>query len=243
MRFALSMARNDLLNLRRDPLLIYLSLAPWLMLLLVRSAVPGLTVWLWDGYGVDVVPYYPLIISFFFIMEIPMIIGVIMGLLLLDERDDGILTALRTTPVSRGAFLSYRLWLMVGLSSTHILICTPLTGIVPPNLLPRLIPVALLSSLFAPLLALSMAAFAGNKLEGLALMKAFGVLLVGPVAAYFIRSDWQLVLGLMPSYWWARAYWTMERGGQMWMYLSAGAVYHAALILWLMRRFRRRAEL
>lgn len=243
MRFALSMARNDLLNLRRDPLLIYLSLAPWLMLLLVRLTVPGLTAWLREGYGVDLAPHYPLIISFFFIMEIPVIAGVIMGLLLLDERDDGILTALGVTPVSRGAFIRYRLWLTVGISSIHTLICIPLTGLVAPAVLPRMIPVALLSGLFAPLLALTMAVFAGNKLEGLALMKAFGVFLVGPVAAYFISSGWQLLFGLMPSYWWARAYWALERGGPVWIYLGVGAVYNGALILWLVRRFRRRAQI
>jgi fluoroquinolone transport system permease protein len=243
MRLTLSLARNDLLSLRRDPLLIYLALVPWLMVLLVRFAVPGLTVWLWEGYGVDLVPHYPLIVSFFFIMEIPMIIGVVMGLLLLDERDDGILTALGVTPVSRGRFLRYRLALMIGLSAAHILICTPLTGMIRPARLLQLIPIAVLSSLFAPLLALVMAAFADNKLEGLALMKAFGVLLMGPVAAYFIHSPWQLFLGLLPSYWWARAYWAMDNSGEMWAYLSVGTVYHMALILWLMRRFRRRAQM
>ena len=241
MRLTLSLARSDLFNLRRDPLLIYLALVPWLMVLLVRLAVPSLTVWLQEVYGIDLVPHYHLIVSFFFVMEIPMIIGVVMGLLLLDERDDGVLTALGVTPVSGLRFLRYRLWLMIGLSAVHVLVCANLTGLVPPEAWPRLVPVALGCSLFAPLLALIMAVFAGNKLEGLALMKALGVLLVGPVAAYFIRSEWQLVLGVMPSYWWARAYWALGRGSEMWACLGIGTVYHAALILWLTGRFRRRA--
>jgi len=243
MRLALSLARNDLFNLRRDPLLIYLALVPWLMVLLVRLTVPGLTIWLRQIYDIDLVPYYPLIVSFFFIMEIPMIIGVVMGLLLLDERDDGVLFALGVTPVSGLRFLRYRLWLMIGLSAVHVLVCAPLTGMVPPPAWPRLVPIAVLCSLFAPLLALILAVFAGNKLEGLALMKALGVLLVGPVAAYFIRSQWQLVLGVMPTYWWARAYWAMESGTEMWACLSAGAVYHTVLILWLVGRFRSRAQI
>jgi fluoroquinolone transport system permease protein len=243
MRLVLSLARNDLFSLRRDPLLIYLAAVPWLMVLLVRLTVPGLTVWLQEAHGVGLVPYYPLIVSFFFVMEIPMIIGVVMGLLLLDERDDGILTALGVTPLSRLRFLGYRLGLMIGLSAVHVLICIPLTGMVSPGTWPRLIPIAVLGSLFAPLLALIMAAYADNKLEGLALMKAFGVLLVGPVAAYFIRSRWQLVLGFTPAYWWARAYWAVERPGEMWACLGVGTGYHAALILWLAGRFRRRARI
>ena len=46
MRLVLSLAHNDLFSLRRDPLLIYLAAVPWLMVLLVRLTVPGLTVWL-----------------------------------------------------------------------------------------------------------------------------------------------------------------------------------------------------
>jgi fluoroquinolone transport system permease protein len=240
MRLALALARNDLFNLRRDPLLVYLALVPWLMVVLVRLAVPGLTVWLQETYRVDLHPYYPLIISFFFVMEIPMIIGVVMGLLLLDERDDGVLTALGVTPVSGLRFLRYRLWLMIGFSAAAVLVCTPMTGMLPAAAWPRLVPIAVGCSLFAPLLALIMAVFAGNKLEGLALMKAFGVLLVGPLAAYFIPSQWQLILGVFPSYWWARAYWAMESSGEMWACLSAGTVYHGVLILWLVGRFRRR---
>jgi fluoroquinolone transport system permease protein len=240
MHAAAALLSNDARSIRRDPLLIYLSLVPWLMVLLARTAVPGLTAWLRENYGFDLVPDYPLLVSFFFIMEIPMIIGVVMGLLLLDERDDGTLIALQVTPVSMAGYALYRMALTVGMSAVHILVCTPLTGMMPLSMMPLLIPIALLASLFAPLLTLAMAVFAGNKLEGLALMKGFGVFLVVPVAAYFIGSGWQALAGLMPSYWWAKAYWTMGRGAGMWVYLALGTVYHVLMIIWLLRRFERR---
>jgi fluoroquinolone transport system permease protein len=242
MRGVLAFSRNDVRNVRREPFLIYLAIVPWVMVLLARTAIPELTRWLAESSGFDLARLYPLLVSFFFIMEIPMIVGVVMGLLLLDERDDGTLIALQVTPVSMRGYAIYRMALTVALSAIHILICTPLTGLMPLSSLPRLIPIALLASLFAPLLALVMAAFAGNKVEGLALMKAFGILMVGPVAAYFIQSRWQLLLGVLPSYWWAKAYWATGAAGSMWLYLMAGTVYHVLLMVWLFRHFLSRVH-
>jgi fluoroquinolone transport system permease protein len=91
-------------------------------------------------------------------------------------------------------------------------------------------------------LALVMVVFASNKLEGLALMKGFGILLIGPLAAYFITSDWQLLLGVLPTYWPARAYWAASSGGMGWPFLLIGLAYYVLLLAWLLRRFRARLE-
>jgi fluoroquinolone transport system permease protein len=104
------------------------------------------------------------------------------------------------------------------------------------------LPSVVLASLIGPLLALVMVGFAGNKLEGLALMKGFGILLVGPLAAYFITSRWQLLLGLLPTYWPARAYWEVSSGGTGWPFLLVGLAYYALLLAWLLRRFQRRLD-
>ncbi len=82
--------------------------------------------------------------------------------------------------------------------------------------------------------------FAGNKVEGLALMKAFGILMLGPLAAYFVNSDWQLLLGILPSYWPARAFWAALAGETAWPFFAAGLFYHLLLVFLLTRRFQAR---
>lgn len=231
---------NDIRNIRRDSLLVYAVTVPWLLVLLVRLLVPSITTWLAERYAFDLEPYYALILSFFFILEIPLIFGVVMGLLLLDERDDDTLTALRVTPLSLEGYLAYRIGMAVLFSVVSILAMLPLTGLLDLSLVPAIIPIALVGGMIAPLLTMFLAAFAGNKLEGLALMKGFGILMLGPLAAFFIESRWQVLFGILPSYWPARAFWTAWEGGVFWPFLLAGVVYMAALLGWFLRRFQAR---
>ena len=65
---------------------------------------------------------------------------------------------------------------------------------------------ALAAAPAAPLLALFLAAFARNKVQGFALMKAAGVVIWPPVAAVFVPMPWQLLFGVSPVYWPARVY-------------------------------------
>ncbi len=72
------------------------------------------------------------------------------------------------------------------------LACYPIVGLVRLGL-GVLLPVALLSSLLGPILALLLATFAANKVGGFALMKTLGSVFFIPAAAYFIPSGWQLL--------------------------------------------------
>lgn len=229
---------NDLKSVRRESLLLYMLVIPPVMVVAVRLIIPAATDYATAGFGLDLVPYYPLLLSFFFVLQLPLVFGLLVGLLILDERDDDTLTALRVTPISMRGYALYRGGSAVLLSIFYVLVSLPLTGIMPEMLLPALLPIAVLSGLMAPACALTLATFAGNKVEGLALMKALGILLLGPLAAYFVSSNWQLLFGLFPTYWAAKAFWVASEGGNFWPYFLAGAAYNLALIALLLRRFK-----
>jgi fluoroquinolone transport system permease protein len=84
------------------------------------------------------------------------------------------------------------------------------------------------------------ATFAANKVEGLALMKVLSIFMLGPLAAYFVGSSWQLLFGLLPTYWPAKAFWVAGEGGNFWPYVLAGLAYALLLISLLLRRFRQK---
>jgi len=66
------------------------------------------------------------------------------------------------------------------------------------------------------------------------------VLLIAPIAAIFVPMPWQSALGIAPTYWPARLYWALgasEPG--WWIYLLAGLIYQALLVVVLLRRFER----
>jgi fluoroquinolone transport system permease protein len=167
---------------------------------------------------------------------------VIAGLLVLDERDAHTLTALRVTPLPILGYAGYRVGMTLLVSLVTLVLVLPLTGLLPLAQLLAVLPAVALACLLGPVLALVMVVFASNKLEGLALMKGFGILLIGPLAAYFITSDWQLLLGVLPTYWPARAYWAASSGSMGWPFLLIGLAYYVLLLAWLLRRFRARLE-
>ncbi len=85
-----------------------------------------------------------------------------------------------------------------------------------------------------------MAAFAQNKVQGLAIMKASGTFLVLPLLGYFVRSNWQWAFGLIPTYWPAKVYWILDAGESgAWIFFLVGVVFQVALLVALLGRFKR----
>lgn len=233
-----ALSLGDAKNIQRDSLLAWLGFAPILTALLVRIFLPRLTSWLLAEYAFDVTPYTDAFIGYFLVLLTPMIVGLIIGFLLLDERDDQTLTALQVTPLPLNGYLLYRLGLPVLLSVFMSGLVFPLAGLAP---LPftGLAALALLAALEAPLYALFLASFAENKVAGLALLKGVSTLLMLPMAAYFVPSNWQLLAGLIPTYWPLKLFWLVRGGGSYGGYFLVGLAFHLLLLIAFLRRFDR----
>ena len=240
MNFFAALGLNDLKSIRREPLLLYMLVIPPVMVLVLRLVLPRATTYLSENLGFDLLPYYPMLLSFFFVLQIPLLFGVLVGLLVLDERDDNTLTALRVTPISMRGYALYRGTGAVLLSFVYVLLALLLSGFVSPSLAFAVVAVALLAGLMAAVFALTVATFASNKVEGLALTKGLSVFMLGPLAAYFVPTDWQLFFGLLPTYWPAKTFWVAGEGGNIWPYALAGLIYSVLLLPSLLRRFRRK---
>lgn len=229
----------DRLSVRRDPLLRWMVLLPPGLALTVRWVFPTLLDRAEAAFAVELDPLYPAIAGYVLLILVPNLAGMVVGFLLLDQRDDDTLTALRVTPLPVGAYLAYRLALPVLLSAALTLALFPLAGLAGPGPL-ALLGAALGAAPFAPLFALFLAAFAANKVQGFALTKAAGALLGAPIAAYFMEPAWRWMLAPVPTFWPAMGYWALSEGRAAgWGFLLAGFVYQLALAALLLRRFRR----
>ncbi len=81
-------------------------------------------------------------------------------------------------------------------------------------------------------------AMAGNKIQGLAMVRALGMLIAGlPCLPWFIHSDWNLAFCVLPPYWAAKAFWEASDHATWWPYLVAGPGYNLAIAWPLFRRF------
>jgi fluoroquinolone transport system permease protein len=228
----------DLKNASRDPLLTWMPALPLFLALFLRAATPKIALLLESQWAFDLRPFYPLLMSNFVVMT-STVAGLVVGFLLLDERDDGTLLALQVTPLPPQSYLLYRLAAptLVGLMMT--LVGYPLAGLTPLPLVDQLM-VAVLGALSGPQIALVLALFAANKVAGFALLKVLNAVMMLPVAAYFAPLPWQWLAGLLPPYWPLKVFWLAAAGENYWLYWTIGLVVNLAAVALLLHWFARR---
>lgn len=225
-------------NLRRDSMLFWMLFGPLFMALALRFLLPWAAAGVQRQWALDLRPYFPLLFGFL-ILLCPVIYGIVVGFLLLDERDDHTLLALQVTPLPLSHYAVYRISVPVLVG----ILITPLAlWIAGDNSLttPQMLFVAAASAPMAPLYMFFLAVFAANKVQGLALMKATNIFLMAPVAVWFVPMPWQLLLGVLPPYWPVRLYWMLAAGEPgIWLYAGAGFFVQTMFVFALWQRFNK----
>ena len=230
--------RNDFRGTHRDPLLVMIVLAPVIWTVGVVILVPLFTDMLAARYDFDLVPYYPLVLTAFLLLTSIIIAGGLGAFLVLDEVDAGTMSALRVTPVPLSTYFTYRAGTVLVVTTVYVVATMSLSGILEPGLIPILIPIGLLAGLSAVVTLLVIVAVAGNKIQGIAMVRALGMLIAGlPCLPWFIDSAWNLAFGVLPPYWAAKAFWVASAHGTWWPYVLAGVIYNVAIAWPLFRRF------
>jgi fluoroquinolone transport system permease protein len=204
-----------------------------------RFAIPLVATFTESRFGFDLVPYYPLIMSFIGI-AVPGMVGTVIGFLLLDQRDDDTLTALLVTPMSIGDYLRYRMVVPVVIGIPLTIVMFPLAGLTDVSAV-QVITSSISAALIAPMYALFIASFAPNKVQGFALCKGMGVLAIPVLVAYFMPWPWQDIAGFVPTYWPLKVFWLFDDGapGTAVGYAAVGCVYQALLLALLAARYTR----
>jgi fluoroquinolone transport system permease protein len=238
MRAVTVLVRTDLRRVGRDTFLMFMMVYPWLMALLLRRIMP----WLADSLAdrVALADYFPLAACLVAIIT-PNAMGIVLGFQLLEEKDARCLAAVAVTPLSLDTYVGWRVAVYSVASAPLLIAVHQLLGIVRVPLIPLLL-VALASATAVPLMALIIAGLASNQVEGFAVMKASGILMMGPLASWFVPRPWDLVVGVLPTYWPVKAYFAAVQGETGIVFIATGiAVVFQGVVAWLLfRRFRRR---
>lgn len=230
--------RNDLRGTYRDPLLVMLVIAPVIWTTGVAVLTPLFSAMLAERYNFDLVPYYPLVLTGFLLLTSIIVPGGLAAFLILDEIDAGTLSALRVTPVPLSTFFGYRAATVIVVTAVYVVATMSFSGILAPGLIPALIPIGILAGLSGVVTLLLIVSLASNKIQGLAMLRALGMLIAGlPCLPWFIDSAWGLAFGVLPPYWAAKAFWIAGAHGTWWPYLLGGVVYNLAVAWLLFRRF------
>lgn len=241
MRKITALFKAEWRSISRDLLLMITIFVPLLVAVVIRIAVPILTELLKEHLSFDLSLHYVFIAGIALMMT-PMMLGAMAGLQILDDRDERVLSYISVTPLTREGYLLWKLFTPVIIGCVQAPLALMLMDIIPVKL-GVVLPVTLLAALGAPIYALIMPAFAANKVEGLAISKASGILMAAPFAGYLLTSPWALLAGILPPYWPAIAFVAGYRGEWFfWLYILGGIAVHLIWIYVLQSRFNRRAD-
>jgi fluoroquinolone transport system permease protein len=231
------LAPNDLRLIWRDSFLLMIMLVTPLFCLAFRWLLPYLTGVVAEW--VELERYYGLILANFVVGGQPVLLGVVIGILFIEERDEGTLLALQATPLSLRSFLGYRLLAAMGLSVLFTAIGVPLAGLVSISFL-ELLAAAAVASLGVPLVALAYAVYIQNKVQAVTAIKLVQTWGGLPVLLYFAPTPWQWIGSVFgPLYYPMRLFWGAAEGRAEWWLILPGLLLQGAALLWLLRRFQR----
>jgi fluoroquinolone transport system permease protein len=166
----------------------------------------------------------------------PVLIGMMSGLMLLEERDGEMLTYYAITPLTKKGFLMYRLFFPMLIGFVVSLIVMFIVHLVPIDWKRCL--VLWLMMFEAPVVALFIASFAKNKVEGLALAKVTTFLLTTPLVIHFVDSKWSMLGMLLPPYWAVKLF-ISSTDEWFWLQFVIGVLVHVFVIDLLLKRFQR----
>lgn len=232
---------NDIRHAGLDPVLMVGIFAPLALLVVSRFGFPIIGDWLMNGYAFDLNEYSSFA-AIFLVATFPILTGMMTGLLMLDERDENVISYYAVTPLMRRGYMAYRLVLPSVLCTLLSSLYFVFSGL--SNFQLEHIYILLLLAFEAPCFALFLAAFAGNKVEGLALSKIGGLFIAGPIIAYFVPSPWQLMGAWIPTYWPARVFFDIQADRTLNALedLLVGLIIHLGLLRVMFNIFIERAD-
>ncbi|MEL6308532.1 MAG: hypothetical protein AAFV98_05045 [Chloroflexota bacterium] len=236
------LSQNDVKLIGRDSFLMTMALYVFFLAMILRFLLPWGSDYLAENgilpnesFDVALADMYPAVIAFFALFLGALLMGIVFGFMLLDEKDDNTLMAMMVTPVSLDQYMLYRIGIPTVLGFFGVLATLLIIGQIS---LPfwQLTLIALGASFIAPAGTLFFATFAENKVQGFALTKFVGMAGIPIFIAWFLDAPLQYIFGVFPPFWTVKAYWMAIEGDSLWIVvLLVGIVLQIGMV-WLLRQ-------
>lgn len=230
----------DTRMIRGDPMLILSLMVPFILWALMQFIFPIVAQFILDRWSFDIYPWYRQA-GYFFMVLIPMMMGMVYGFILLDERDGGIITAISITPMGKPGYLKLRLGIPMVLSFLFVTVFQLVLGLQGSNGMLQIFVLSAILSSQSLMMLLFLGAYADNKVMGLAISKGFGILLLGPVLDFILPRPLNWLGAYSPMFWTGRSY-LSDSTGTFWLFFIISIAIHFFLIKLLLRRFLNRSD-
>ncbi len=237
-RIILDSFRTDIKFIVRNPMLLFASIAPFILILILRLVFPPLADFVYLKTGFLLERYYS-IAAITFVSVIPMLLGMVYAFILLDENDSHMLQVISVTPAGKKNFLFMRMIVPVVFTFLLTGMSIILTSPVPTEGWLRTLFVTFLMSVQSPFVFLFIVSLAGNKIEGLALSKFYGIFLLAVPLGLLLHHPWNWLTFFSPSYWIAWA-WVVPAPSESLIYAAISLVLTIIGVLIFLRHFLRK---
>ncbi|RXJ73952.1 hypothetical protein CS022_06635 [Veronia nyctiphanis] len=193
--------KTDSKRILSDSFMVFMYIAPWATAVITKAG------WVYLGMHYPDVSLDPVITTLAVALLTPLNMGIVLGFQLLEEKEQGVFRAIAVTPLNNDLYLLYRFAITAVVATVMTIFVHELLGLVDINLW-YLVLIVVVAACQIPLQALTIAGFAKNTLEGFAVMKGTGFLLLVPllVAHFFAGESLSWLAGIFPFFWLIRAY-------------------------------------
>lgn len=188
-------------QIRKDSMLLVVCIAPILCGFLLRFGTPFLETLLTDQFNrTEILEPYYLLIDLFLVILTPYMFCFASAMVILGEIDDHISNYMAVTPVGKRGYLISRLGFPALISTLASVVLVTLFSLTSINL-PMLITLCLLSSALSILISMLIISVSSNKVEGMAISKLAGLVMIGLFIPFFLEGKTQFLFFFLPSFW------------------------------------------
>jgi fluoroquinolone transport system permease protein len=191
-------------QIRRDRMLGVVCVAPLLAAGFFRFGLPAIEQALcaWQQWDSLLAPYYRLF-DLVLALLTPYLFCFVSAMVILDETDEHLPAYLAVTPVGKGGYLAARLVIPAVLACCLSLLLLGLFALTVWSF-GDMILIVILSGLLSVLVCLLLVACSRNRVEGMALGKLSGLIMLGLPVPFWLQTPVQYLFAPLPSYWIAR---------------------------------------
>ncbi|MCX5775318.1 MAG: hypothetical protein NTV44_03020 [Firmicutes bacterium] len=265
MKKYLVLLRYEFKTLVKDPMNLFMLIFPFVILLLCGWMIPAILQRAGASNGASAIT---LLISFALCETMGgYITGAMLGFSLLENRDENTLVSISVTPMSLKGYTLFKsiyafifsflgnLVMVAGLklfaSDAYVIVYGGFTISLLGNISYfEIIIFSLVTALIVPFFGGLFSAVAKNKIEGFAIMKTGGLIIMIPMLCLLpaFAGGWQYAVGIAPNFWPMKALLNIAMGStnsaniNFWWYMAIGTVYQIALSAIALKIFLKKAE-
>lgn len=186
-------------HISRDGMLYVICIAPVFMVGLIDWVVPQFVA---SILPFDIEPYY-LLLDLFVAILVPYLFCFASSMAILEEIDQNVSPYLAVTPLGKRGYLVSRLILPAAISAVITFLMLVVGSLTRLSLLEALL-LSIFMAFVAVISSMMVVVFAKNKVEGMAISKMSGLIMIGLFIPFFIHDNIQYLFGFMPTFWIAK---------------------------------------